>query len=59
MTVRLELHADDPAGRWRALADVSEGNQYGGYGATPLEAMTELAHTLTKVVGYERAQATP
>lgn len=64
-TVRIEMHADDPAARWRATADVWSAtqtaaggpvstDQYGGYGGTPLEAVTELAKTLAKVVGYER-----
>lgn len=65
MTVKLEVHAEDaPDARWRATADVArvdagaptfaDPDQYGGYGATPLEAAMKLAQTLANVIGYER-----
>lgn len=65
MTVRIEFHAEDSAdARWRATADVgrvdggapafAKPDQYGGYGATPLEATMKLAQTLADVIGYER-----
>ena len=58
--VTVELHADG-ATRYRAMATVkrpgsAEPDQYGGYGATALQAALDLARTLANVVGYERSE---
>lgn len=49
--------------KWHATATVARQtgppseDVYGEYGATPLEAVTELARVLARVVGYERSHA--
>jgi hypothetical protein len=59
--VTIQLHTQDPsAARWRATANIErpgaeKDDEYGGYGATPLEAVTDLAKDLANVIGYERA----
>ena len=54
--VKIERHCNDPNARWRALADTSfpeDGSGvYGGYGDTPLDAVTDLANDLANVVAY-------
>ena len=54
MTIRIEVHAEDPMARWRASADVvrpgsETADQYGGYGSSPLEAVMDLAKDLANV----------
>jgi hypothetical protein len=58
--ITLQKHANDPAAGWRATVEVPSGSdgtdEYGGYGPTPLEAVTDLAQSLANVIGYERTR---
>lgn len=64
MTVTLERHPIETGPGWTARVTVPrshtppekpvEVDEYGGYGATPLDAVEDLASTLADVVGYER-----
>jgi hypothetical protein len=60
VSVTIERHVTTPertsnSADWCAMVNIPEGKtQYGGYGASPLEAVCDLAETLAKIVGYER-----